>query len=78
MGVDVLLVTLPRVLVYTVEMLDEVAPNRLYTFTRETGPRLTYSLYHIKWLRGVSVSLALVGMSFATEGPERGVVETTT
>ena len=59
-------------------MLDEVAPNRLFAFIRETRPRLTYGLYRIKWLRGVYVSLALVGMPFATEGPERGVVETTT
>ena len=58
-------------------MLDEAAPNQLYALIRETGPRLTYGLYRIKWLRGVSVSLALVGMPFATEGPERGVVETT-
>ena len=59
-------------------LLDEVAPIPLYVFIRETGPRLTYGLYRIKWLRGVSVSLALVGIPFATEGPERGVVETTT
>ena len=36
---------------------------------------MTYGLYRIKWLRGVSVSLALVGIPFATEGPERGVVD---
>jgi len=76
--VDLLVVTLPRVLVYTAVMLDEAAPNRLYAFIRETGPRLTYGLYRIKWLRGVFVSLALVGIPFATEGPKRGVVETTT
>ena len=39
---------------------------------------MTYGLYRIKWLRGVSVSLELVGIPFAMEGPERGVVETTT
>ena len=78
MGVDLLVVTLPRILVYTAVMLNEAAPNRLYAFIRKTGPRLTYVLYRIKWLRGVSVSLALVGMSFTMEGPERGVVETTT
>ena len=74
MGVDLLVVTLPRVLVYTVVMLDEAAPNRLYAFIRETGPRLTYGLYRIKWLRGVSVSLALVGMPFAMQGPGMGIV----
>ena len=78
MGVDLLVFILPRVLVYTAVMLDEAAPNRLYVFIHETGPRLTYGLYRIKWLRGVSVSLALVGMPFAMEGPKRGVVETTT
>ena len=78
MGIDLLVVTLPRVLVYTAVMLDEAVPNRLYAFIHETGPRLTYGLYRIKWFRGVSVSLALVGIPFATEGPERGVVETTT
>ena len=55
-------------------MLDEAASNRLYTFIRETGPRLTYGLYRIKWLWWVSVSLALVGIPFANEGPKRGVV----
>ena len=78
MGIDLLVVTLPPVLVYTVVMLDEATPNRLYAFIHETGPRLAYGLYHIKWLRGVSVSLALVGLPFAIEGLERGVVETTT
>ena len=77
MGVDLLVVTLPRVLVYTAVMLDEAASNRLYAFVRETGPRLTYGLYRIKWL-GDCLSLSLVGMPFAMEGPERGVVETTT
>ena len=73
MGVDLLVVTLPCVLVHTAVMLDEAAPNQLYALIRETGPRLTYGLYRIKWLWGVSVSVALVGMSFATEGPKRGV-----
>ena len=52
MGVDLLVVTLPCVLVYTVVMLDEAAPNLLYAFIRETGPRLTYGLHRIKWLTG--------------------------
>ena len=52
MGVDILVVTLPRVLVYTAAMLDEAAPNRLYAFICKTGPRLTYGLYRIKCLRG--------------------------
>ena len=72
MGVDLLVVTLPRVLVYTAVMLDEAAPNQLYAFIRETGPRLTYDLYHIKWLWGVSVSLALVGYAICNGGSRKG------
>jgi hypothetical protein len=76
-GVDSTIVTLSRVLVISVALFDEAAPDRPYAYAyARLVPRLTYGLYRIKWLWGVSVSLTLADMAFATEGPVRGVIET--
>ena len=76
-GVDSMIVTLSRALVISVALFDEVAPDRPYAYAyARLVPRLTYGLYHIKWLWGVSVSLTLADMAFAMEGPVRGVIET--
>ena len=72
MGIDLLVVTLPCVLVYTAVMLDEVPPNQLYAFIRETGPCLTYGLYHTKWLReGVCLS-RISWYAICNGGPRKG------
>src|ERR1041384_2909798 len=39
-------------------------------------PRLTYGLYHIKWLGGCLSLCISDAKMFATEGPDRGVIET--
>src|SRR3954466_9641613 len=39
-------------------------------------PRLTYSLYHIKWPGGCLSLCISDAKMFATEGPDRGVIET--
>ena len=76
-GVDSMIVTLSCALVHIAALFDEAAPDRPYAYAyARLVPRLTYGLYHIKWLWGVSVSLTLVDMAFATEGPVRGVIET--
>ena len=73
-GVDSMIVTLSCVLVISVALFDEAAPDRPYAYAyARLVPRLTYGLYRIKWPRGVSVSLTLADMAFATEGPVRGV-----
>src|ERR1041385_2212698 len=75
--VDSTIVTLSRVLVISVALFDEGAPDRPYAYAyARLVPRLTYVLYRIKWLWGVSFSLTLVDMTFATEGSVRGVIET--
>jgi hypothetical protein len=76
-GVDSMIVTLSRALVHIAVLFDEAAPDRPYAYAyARLVPRLTYGLYRIKWLWGVSVSLTLADMTFATEGPVRGVIET--
>ena len=76
-GVDSMFVTLSRALVHIAILFDEAAPDRPYAYAyARLVPRLTYGLYHIKWLWGVSVSLTLADVTLATEGPVRGVIET--
>ena len=76
-GVDSMFVTLPCALVHIAVLFDEAAPDRPYAYTyARLVPRLTYGLYRIKWLSGVSVSLTLADATLATEGPVRGVIET--
>ena len=76
-GVDSMFVTLSRALVHIAVLFDEAAPDRPYAYAyARLVPRLTYGLYRIKWLWGVSVSLTLADVPLATEGPVRGVIET--
>ena len=78
MGVDILVVTLPRVLVYTTAMLNEAPQPTLRVHSRD------WSMLDIRIIP-YKVALGVVCLShiswyaiFATEGPERGIVETTT
>ena len=72
-----MIVTLSRALVMSAALFDEAAPDRPYAYAyARLVPHLTYGLYHIKWLWGVSISLTLADMTFAPEGPVRGVIET--
>ena len=76
-GVDSMIVTLSRALVHIAVLFDEADPDLPYAYTyARLVPCLTYGLYRIKWLWGVSVSLTLADMAFAAEGPVRGVIET--
>src|ERR1041384_4040138 len=75
-GIDSTIVILSRVLVISVALFDEAAPDRPYVYAyARLVPRLTYGLYRIKWLGGVCLS-TLADVAFATEGPVRGVIET--
>ena len=50
-GVDSMIVTLSCALVYIAALFDEAAPDRPYAYAyARLVPRLTYDLYHIKWL----------------------------
>ena len=50
-GVDSMIVTLSRALVYIAVLFDEAAPDRPYAYAyARLVPRLTYGLYRIKWL----------------------------
>ena len=72
-----MIVTLSRALVHIAVLFDEAVPDRPYAYAYARWvPRLTYGLYRIKWLWGVSISLDLADMAFATEGPVWGVTET--
>ena len=52
-GIDSTIVTLSRVLVISVALFDEAAPDRPYAYAyARLVPRLTYGLYRIKWLWG--------------------------
>jgi hypothetical protein len=74
-GIDSIIVTLSRALVRIVAWFDVPAPTDLMCTLMRDWFRMTYALYHIcGW--GVSVSLALVDISFTIEGHERGVIET--
>ena len=54
-------------------LLDRSGPDRLYAYSyARLVPHLTCGLHRICGWR-VSVSLILVDMTFATEGPEQGV-----
>src|SRR4051812_31451496 len=76
-GVDSTIVTLSRVLAISVALFGEAAHDRPYAYAyARLLPRLTYDLYRIKCLWGVSISLTLADMAFAMEGPVRGVIET--
>ena len=54
---------------------DEAAPTDL-TRLRETGSTLDICLVPYKWLGGVCLSDIRFAKKFATEGPDRGVIET--
>jgi hypothetical protein len=54
---------------------DEAAPTDL-TRLRETGSTLDIWLVPYKWLGGVCLSNISDAKTFATEGPDRGVIET--
>ena len=54
---------------------DEAAPTDL-TRLRETGSTLDIWLVPYKWLGGVCLSNISDAKMFATEGPDRGVIET--
>ena len=55
---------------------DEATPTDL-TRLRETGSTLDIWLVPYKWLGGVCLSKISFAKMFATEGPDRGVIETT-
>src|SRR4051812_15222675 len=55
---------------------DEAAPTDL-TRLRETGSTLDIWLVPYKWLGGVCLSNISDANMFATEGSDRGVIETT-
>ena len=54
---------------------DEAAPTDL-TRLHETGSTLDIWLVPYKWLGGVCLSNIRFAKTFATEGPDRGVIET--
>ena len=75
MGIDSIIVTLSHALVYTTACLMKRPRPTSHVHLCETGSAL--DIWLVPYMRlGVSVSLTLVGMTFKTEGPERGVIET--
>ena len=69
-GVESMIVTLSRALVISMALFDEAAPDQPYAYAyARLVPRLTYGLYRIKWLWGVSVSLTLADMHLQWRAP---------